>query len=270
MMIPGGGVTGACYLVTPDGRRGWAYDFLNRGYRVVLPDWSGVGRSGAVPMAELGGARVCRGLGEILETLGGNTIVLTHSMSGAFGWKLVEDYGHLIDRVVGTAPAPPGNVGPPLAKLVKDRGAVKDLQFEWAAVSLDTAGFVLLDEKAITRKVGEHSVQFPPEGFKRIALTNREVGGRLLYERTNIANAQLRIEKFENFRDKRLLVITGTDDIDHSRTVDNAIVEFLLAHGAKAEFLYLGDVGVKGNSHMLMSDRNSSEVAGIIMKWLES
>jgi hypothetical protein len=31
----------------------------------------------------------------------------------------------------------------------------------------------------------------------------------------------------------------------------------------------LPQVGIKGNSHMMMMDRNNAEVAGLIQKWLE-
>ena len=44
-LIHGGAHTGACYLVTPDGRPGWAHAFAQAGYRVVIPDWPGSGRS---------------------------------------------------------------------------------------------------------------------------------------------------------------------------------------------------------------------------------
>ena len=39
--------------------------------------------------------------------------------------------------------------------------------------------------------------------------------------------------------------------------------------GGKAEVVDLPKVGIKGNSHMVMMDRNSSEVAALIQAWLE-
>ena len=35
-----------------------------------------------------------------------------------------------------------------------------------------------------------------------------------------------------------------------------------------ATFVDLPDVGIKGNSHMMMMDRNSDQVADLIQKWL--
>ncbi len=41
----GGGQTNVALLQTPDGRPGWAYDFVNRGYTVYMLDLPARGRS---------------------------------------------------------------------------------------------------------------------------------------------------------------------------------------------------------------------------------
>src|SRR6266513_3043123 len=87
VMIHGGAHTGSCYLATPDGRQGWGHVFVAQGYQVVVPDWPGLGRSGYIPLAETSGEVIVAGLGEVLTTLAGPAIVLTHSMSGAYGWE---------------------------------------------------------------------------------------------------------------------------------------------------------------------------------------
>src|SRR5258705_11065510 len=46
VMVPGGGQTASNFLSTPDGRRGWADDFVANGYAVYVVDQSGRGRSG--------------------------------------------------------------------------------------------------------------------------------------------------------------------------------------------------------------------------------
>ena len=48
-MIPGGALTGAHFLTTPDGREGWAHYFVRRGYPVYVIDVPGRGRAGFVP-----------------------------------------------------------------------------------------------------------------------------------------------------------------------------------------------------------------------------
>jgi pimeloyl-ACP methyl ester carboxylesterase len=75
-LIHGGAHTGACYLMTADGRPGWAHAFAQAGYRVVIPDWPGSGRSGYVPYDDLIGETVVAGLGKALVTVGEPAIVI--------------------------------------------------------------------------------------------------------------------------------------------------------------------------------------------------
>src|ERR1700686_3829761 len=50
VFITGGGGQGAYSLMqTPDGRPGWAYDFVRQGYTVYMMDYPGQGRSAYVP-----------------------------------------------------------------------------------------------------------------------------------------------------------------------------------------------------------------------------
>jgi len=82
VMVHGGAHSGACYQRTADGRRGWAYRFAERGYRVVVPDWPGTGRSGYIALDKLDGATMVEGLGHLIRSLGAPVVLLTHSMSG--------------------------------------------------------------------------------------------------------------------------------------------------------------------------------------------
>src|SRR5262245_38807129 len=45
VMVHGAAHSGACYLVTPDRRPGWAARFAATGRDVFVPDWPGHGRS---------------------------------------------------------------------------------------------------------------------------------------------------------------------------------------------------------------------------------
>jgi pimeloyl-ACP methyl ester carboxylesterase len=42
----------------------------------------------------------------------------------------------------------------------------------------------------------------------------------------------------------------------------------LKAAGGSFEMVMLPDIGIKGNSHMLMQDKNNAEIAEVIQKWL--
>ena len=49
VFLHGAGQTGVDWLQTPDGRPGWAYNFLDMGYVVYLEDFPARGRSQYVP-----------------------------------------------------------------------------------------------------------------------------------------------------------------------------------------------------------------------------
>ena len=46
--------------------------------------------------------------------------------------------------------------------------------------------------------------------------------------------------------------------------------EAFKAAGGSIDLVDLPDVGIKGNSHMVMMDKNSDQVADLIQKWLVS
>ena len=46
--------------------------------------------------------------------------------------------------------------------------------------------------------------------------------------------------------------------------------EAIKAAGGSADWINLPDIGIKGNSHMVMQDKNSDQVAEVIQKWLTS
>lgn len=269
VMLPGGGCTGECYLLTADGRPGWAHDFVARGYTVVLPDWAGTGRSGYVADADLTGALVCEGFGALIRHLDAPVVVMTHSMSGAFGWRLIETHGDRIAQLVGVAPAPPGNIQPVAQILAHEADAieVKGSLHQRYLLRMDRPFFTDLDY--LPRKLYGEGRRFPKAVLPQMNASRLAVPARLLYERLNVEGSQLKVGDVASFRDKPILVFTGDDDPDHSREMDGAIVEWLVSLGARAELCYLADRGISGNGHMLMSEDNSAELAGMIMDWLE-
>lgn len=270
VMVHGGTQTGACWLGTADGRPGWAFAFVRRGYRAILPDWPGSGRSGAVPVEALDGAAVCRGLGALLETLGEPVILLTHSMSGALGWRLVETHGARILRVVAIAPGPPGNIQDKPAVVGETQEAVEvetpaKLRFRLSKSAPYRADMAFVEKKA----VGDGG-RFARAGVAALMAAMGTIAPRLILERLNVGGAQLKIARFENFRGKPILVVTGSHDLDHPRALDERTAAWLNEHGAAAEFIYLPDLGINGNGHMMMMEDNSDALADLAIDWIES
>jgi pimeloyl-ACP methyl ester carboxylesterase len=272
VMIHGGGHSGACYLLTADNRPGWAYRFADAGYPVWLPDWPGCGRSGDVPFSDLTGERVCAALGAVIAEAAdasptGRTVLMTHSMSGALGWKLVEQNRPLIEKVVAVAPGPPGNIQPQANVIeetddevvVESFGMTRRLSRD--RVYAGGMGFV-------THKLIGKSTRFPDGVLDMYAGQVAGVPPRLLMERQNIGGSQLKVEDMSVFDGLPVLVFTGELDTDHPKDIDGAVVDWLTAAGAQADFWWLPDHGVNGNGHMLMMEENSDELADMIIGWV--
>lgn len=270
MLVHGAAHTGAAYLQTPDGRPGWAQYFAGMGHKVVVPDWPGVGRSGYVAPDQMAGELVCAGLGNLLQLFDRPAILVTHSMSGPYGWKLLETQGERIGAIVAVAPGPPGNMMPnaEIVGRVGDTVEVKlqptspvVLKFSVKEPFVSPKGFV---EKKL---IGD-GTRFPREYAERYFSSLGSVPARLVYERVNISRSQLKVSNFSSYKNKPALVIVGTNDPDHTAEGDRPIVDWLNANGAKAEFVLLSDQGVFGNGHMMMIESNSDQIAGLVEKWI--
>jgi pimeloyl-ACP methyl ester carboxylesterase len=267
VLICGGGHTGACYLATADGRRGWAHAFVRAGHMVVLPDWPGVGRSGHITLDQITGEVIVEGLGQLIASLGRPAIVMTHSMSGAYGWKLVETFGQYIDRLVAIAPGGPGNIQA-VADIISETADTVVVKSS-VTLTINLSQPVVPDCNFVEVKLVGKSTQFPREFIGRYASSLVPIPPRLLYERRNVRGSQLKVGDFTNYRGRRMLVVTGTADADHPRDLDEDIVEFFNANGAKADYIYLGDRGIVGNGHMMMMEKNSDALAALLLSWIE-
>ena len=40
--------------------------------------------------------------------------------------------------------------------------------------------------------------------------------------------------------------------------------------GGKTELVVLPEIGIKGNSHMLMQDKNNLKIADLLLKWVDN
>ena len=265
-LIHGGAHTGACFHATADGSPGWAHAFVAAGHPVHILDWPGSGRSGPAPL-DFDGQALCRCLGEVLQEIGEPSVLLTHSMSGAYGWRLLESHGHLVERLVAIAPAPPGNIQPEpeviaeSASRVTVLGAVLKITIPLDRPFLPPRQFVL-------EKLLGASVRFPRETLDAYVASLQPLLPRLLYERQNVRGSQLRIRDFTQFAGKEILVVTGAYDTDHPRHLDSATVDWLAQCGARPEFWFLPERGLFGNGHMLMLEDNARDIAALVLEWL--
>ena len=268
VLLHGAGHSGACYLVTPDGREGWAQQFAALGFPVIVPDWPGVGRSGRVDFPDLTGDLVCKALGAFIDGLDEPCVLLTHSMSGAYGWRLMETHGRRIRAVIGVAPSPPGNLEP--VPEIVERGdgyvVVRRGMFD-RRVNLDKP--TPFDDALVERKLIGDAPQFPHDCLDAYKQSLGAAPPRLAYERSNIDGSQLRITNTALFSGKPVLVVSAPHDPDHTPDNDGALARWFGEIGADADYWYLPDQGIAGNGHMMMLEQNNAEIAARIAGWID-
>ena len=116
--------------------------------------------------------------------------------------------------------------------------------------------------------LGPNTRHFPMHAVEDYARTLQSLPPRLMFERQTIDASQLRVADTRPFRDRKILMVTGAEDVDHTREIDGAIVDWLREIGAAIEFRFLADHGIDGNGHMLMLEDNSDRIAGLIVDWM--
>jgi len=80
-------------------------------------------------------------------------------------------------------------------------------------------------------------------------------------------------EKISALKNIPIAVIYGDNAKEHPRwgKIRQNVVNYVGAineAGGKAQVIDLPDIGITGNTHMIMMDRNSDRVAEVIQKWL--
>lgn len=107
------------------------------------------------------------------------------------------------------------------------------------------------------------------------------VASRAVYAPVSATAIGVPLERFEKLTKLPILVLYGDNIADKpsnevgpdkwrsERDMAEKFVAAVNRHGGKAEIVRLPDVGIRGNTHFLMSDLNNREVAEFVQKWLE-
>jgi pimeloyl-ACP methyl ester carboxylesterase len=307
VMIHGTAQTGTNFIGTPDGRPGWAHNFLARGYRVCVVDQVGRGRSGADPQiygpyirfsVELeeslftapekyklwpqaalhtqwpGGTGVAGNPAfdqfyasqvesitgtvkteelmfpadvALLEKIG-PAIVLTHSQSGVFGFKLADARPDLVKAHVAVEPN-----GPPFY----------DIDFKggdnWYKDS---------DKVARAWGVARIPLAYDPPAAEAsdLNLVRQEQADGPQLVRCWLQREPAR--QLPKMKDVPTAIVTG--EASFRATYDHCTSKFLSQAGVRNTHLRLEETGLHGNGHMMMLEQNSAAIADVIGNWLDA
>lgn len=247
LMWHGGGLTGVSFETTPDGREGWLNMFVRKGFDVYVSDAVERGRSGFASA----------------DVWPGEPLFLTYADpferfrigAGAGSW----------DRDPARRKFMPG-VQFPL-------DAYADFMKQTVPRWLGTDAAVIAAYGALVDRVCPcvlltHS-QGGSFGFK-VAQTHADrIKAIVAVEAAGAGDA----DKAETLKDVPVLMMFG-DNVDlHPRWVayrklDLDYAAAVRAAGGKVDVIDLPDLGIRGNSHMVMMDRNNDAVADVIANWL--
>lgn len=243
----GGGLSGVTYETTPDGREGWLNYFLRKGLTVYNSDAVERGRSG------WSGPDIWPTEPVFLTV--GNAYERFRIGAGSGSWNVDPAKQKLL----------PGNQFPVEAY---DQ-FVRQVVPRWTTTDTATiAAYTALVDKVCPCIVVVHS-QGGQFGQKVAQARPDKVKALVLVEPAGLGDTA----KPEALKDVPMLAIYG-DYIDQDSrwpTIKKNQLAFLdkvKAAGGSFDVVDLPARGIKGNSHMLMMDKNNIAAADVILAWL--
>jgi pimeloyl-ACP methyl ester carboxylesterase len=198
-------------------------------------------------------------LSALLDRIG-PSIVLVHSQSGQYGWPLAQARPALVKAIVGAEPS-----GPPVHDLVVPGEARFGMTFQ-NATSVGTQAF--RDDPRLKR----YGLTDIPLAYAPAVTPDSP----LQFVQQEKAEAPDLAKCWRQKEPARKLVAVGERPVLYLATeasfyapYSHCTVEYLQQAGVPVTFLKLADIGIHGNGHMMMMEKNSDQIAGVIAEWLD-
>ena len=68
---------------------------------------------------------------------------------------------------------------------------------------------------------------------------------------------------------QKMAILVLTSEASYHAPYDHCTVKYLHQAGVKPSYIKLADIGIHGNSHVMMLEKNNKEIAGVIAAWLD-
>jgi pimeloyl-ACP methyl ester carboxylesterase len=255
VLIHGCCLTGKTWETTPDGRMGWDEAFVRRGFPTYVIDQSWRGRSAGNPSA-INAVKAGKA--------GAETLPPVFSAGRESAWAIFR-FGPEYPKVFPDMQFPLEAQGEFWKQMVPD----------WSA-SLPTPNPTVPALSELAKRLKDavlisHS-QSGIYPFQTAALDR--TGLRALVAIEPAACPDPAKDDLAPYKDLPILVLFG-DYVDQSPRwaprlkLCRAFVAAANAAGGKAELIILPEIGIHGNSHMLMQDKNSLDIADWLAGWLD-
>lgn len=245
----GGGLTGVTYETTPDGRQGWLNYFLRKGWAVYNSDAVERGRSGWAMYPDI---------------FKGEPVFLTRS--NPFDRFRIGDGPNSYDPDTAKRKVLPGNQFP--VEAYDD--FVKQNVPRWTTTDDATVAAYIAELDRVGPSIILFHSQAGTFGFKVAQARPDKVKALIAIEPAGVGD----VAKVDVLKNIPTLIVYG-DYIEQDsrwpkiRANGVAFADAIRAAGGSVDVVDLPKVGIKGNSHLVMMDKNNLEVADLIQKWLE-
>jgi pimeloyl-ACP methyl ester carboxylesterase len=304
VMVHGGTMSGVNFTGTPDGREGWAQYFVRQGYAVYVVDQPGRGRSGYLP-ATYGPARNVESTNSFARFVSqeksklwpqavlhtqwpgtGNPDDLAAQQVMASQLPAIESFEKQQFLNRDTLVALFEKIGPGILMVHSQAGA-----FAWPVADArpDLVRAILAIEP---NGPPVHGVEFigAPNWFKEGPVSNTygitsvpltyapavKSAAELAFVKDASADGPGLVTCWKQMEPARQLpnlqkmpVLVLTSEASYHAPYDHCTVKYLQQAGIKPSVIRLADIGIHGNSHVMMLEKNNKEVAAVIAAWLD-
>ena len=170
---------------------------------------------------------------------------MTHSQGGAFGWPVADARPNKVKAILAIEPnGPPGRaldfIGAP------DYFKEGKLALSYGITSVPMTYAPALADASELKFVKEDK----PDG-------------------PGLATCWKQAEPARQLVNLKMPIMVLTSEASYHAPYDHCTVKFLQQAGVKPAFLRLADLGIKGNSHVLMLEKNNKDIAAVIAGWLD-
>jgi pimeloyl-ACP methyl ester carboxylesterase len=302
VMIHGGSQTGINFLTTPDGRRGWADDFVAHGYAVYVVDQSGRGRSGFFTDV-YGKTRKSRVANATQRFTSPETAKLWPQAERHTQWpgqgtrrdpvfdeffatqvETIDDE-LMIERLNRAAVAGLlDRIGPAVLLVHSQAGVIgwtaadERPQLVRGILAIEPSGPPIRENVARGRPdfFGDGAVT-RPFGVTRGPITYDppiKDASELKLVRQEKADAPDLVRSFEQAAPARRLprlagipILILAAEASYHAPYDHCTAKWLAQAGVSNEFIRLVDRGIGGNGHMMMLEKNNLQISAFLRRW---
>jgi pimeloyl-ACP methyl ester carboxylesterase len=256
ILIHGGGLSGKSYETTPDGRMGWDEYFVRKGHDVYVPDQATRARSG-FDQAVFNDVRA-----GLLPPSAQPTLGRTSDESAWTIFRFGPSYGVTFPDTQFPVQAAAEFSKQGIPNLNALLPTPNPMYKELADLAANVGGAVLVGHSG--------SGPFP---FQTALTSPTGVKGMILIESGCTGYTDEQVKALAKIP---MLIVFG----DHLTTTGpfpfqtlfdgcKTLIGRVIAAGGNAKMLHPPELGIFGNSHMLMLDKNNLQIADLILKWID-